>query len=383
MRSAAPQRILRRALSTAQAQAQPQVQSHAQPYSNSHPNTNTNGHARNILFTDHRSRSDDHDAFRRPGRPAPPSMLLPSDLRQAVRQEYIRTSRARSPHLETLPRFSSILKGFRPGELTIFTGPTGSGKTTVLSQISLDLAAQQVPVLWGSFEVRNARLVQAMLQQIATEPILLDADTDGAEAGSAALSNNAPPSSAEELFDTAYDRLAELPVHLMDVFGSTPLEHVLAAMESGVQLHSSRLIILDNLQFMLSGQGSSNFDKFDLVDQSVAAVRHFCNRHAVHVVLVVHPRKELDETPLGLCSVSGTAKATQEADNVIVLQKLEGNRRFLEVKKNRFDGELGRVPIGFARPSRMVYELEDAKDEEGKGKGNRHPNPNPAYENRH
>lgn len=283
-------------------------------------------------------------------------MLLPSDLKQAVRQEYLRTSRARSPQLETLPRLSNILKGFRPGELTIFTGPTGSGKTTVLSQISLDLAAQEVPVLWGSFEVRNARLLQAMLQQIATEPILLEEEVEQV------TGTNRIPSASDQLFEAAYERLTQLPVHLMDVFGSTPLEHVLGAMEEAVQARGSRLIILDNLQFMLSGQGSSNFDKFDLVDQAVAAVRHFCNRHPVHVVLVVHPRKELDETPLGLCSVSGTAKATQEADNVIVLQKLEGNRRFLEVKKNRFDGELGRVPIGFARHSRMVYELDEDKD---------------------
>ena len=33
-----------------------------------------------------------------------------------------------------------ICKGFRGGELVIFTGPTGAGKTTLLSQLSLDFA---------------------------------------------------------------------------------------------------------------------------------------------------------------------------------------------------------------------------------------------------
>jgi ABC-type phosphate/phosphonate transport system ATPase subunit len=38
-----------------------------------------------------------------------------------------------------LPHYqlSKICKGFRGGELVVFTGPTGAGKTTLLSQLSL------------------------------------------------------------------------------------------------------------------------------------------------------------------------------------------------------------------------------------------------------
>lgn len=36
-------------------------------------------------------------------------------------------------------------------ELTIMSGPTGSGKTSFLSQLSLDLCKQGHTVLWGSF----------------------------------------------------------------------------------------------------------------------------------------------------------------------------------------------------------------------------------------
>ena len=43
-----------------------------------------------------------------------------------------------------LPHLSNILKGHRAGELTIFTGPTGSGKTTLMSELSQDLSLQGV-----------------------------------------------------------------------------------------------------------------------------------------------------------------------------------------------------------------------------------------------
>ena len=59
----------------------------------------------------------------------------------------------------SLPGLTDILKGFRRGEMTVLTGPTGSGKTTLLSQMSLNIAEQGIPLLWGSFEVKNTKLM--------------------------------------------------------------------------------------------------------------------------------------------------------------------------------------------------------------------------------
>jgi twinkle protein len=42
------------------------------------------------------------------------------------------------------PYLTKLLKGHRRGELTILTGSTGSGKTTFMSEYSLDLCAQGV-----------------------------------------------------------------------------------------------------------------------------------------------------------------------------------------------------------------------------------------------
>ena len=59
-----------------------------------------------------------------------------------------------------------------------------------------------------------------------------------------------------------------------------------------------------------------------------------------------------------MSSVFGTAKATQEADNVLILQSQEG-RRSLEVKKNRFDGEVGAVDLEFDKQTKKFYETSD------------------------
>ena len=77
---------------------------------------------------------------------------------------------------------------------------------------------------------------------------------------------------------------------------------------------------------------------FDFIFQVIEKFRKFATLHDVHVTLVIHPRKEISEHLTG-DSIFGGAKATQEADNVILLQKEEVmanvTRKYIEVVKNR------------------------------------------------
>ena len=87
--------------------------------------------------------------------------------------------------------------------------------------------------------------------------------------------------------------------------------------------------ILDNLQFMLprSMGGKmfrSGFEKFDLQDIAIEKFRKFATEKKVNIILVVHPRKETEASVLDISSVFGTAKATQEADIVLILQGRKG-----------------------------------------------------------
>lgn len=74
---------------------------------------------------------------------------------------------------------------------------------------------------------------------------------------------------------------------------------------------------------------------------------------------MIHPRKEQDDALLNINSVFGTAKATQEADNVLILQKVDGNK-LIDIRKNRFDGDLGRFQIIFDQETHLYRdELSD------------------------
>jgi len=257
-----------------------------------------------------------------------------ADLREQVKMHLLgHREAAGMPFGESLPSLTGLLKGHRPGELTIFTGRTGQGKTSVCSQLSLDLAEQGIHTLWGSFEVKNILLVSKMLQQHARE----------------GLAN-----CSEGAFEAASETFQELPLWFLSYYGSTKLDDVLSAMEYAAYQFDVRHVVLDNLQFMTSS--TQGRDLFSALDNSIHRLRHFATDYNVHITLVIHPRKDDESQLLTLSSVFGSAKATQESDNVIILQN-NGLIKYLDIRKNRYDGTLGFVPLDFDRATLRFREM--------------------------
>jgi twinkle protein len=197
-------------------------------------------------------------------------------------------------------------------------------------------------VLWGSFEIKNTRLLHKLLKQYSRS----------------ALPDNTDPD-AKEKFNRLADRFETLPLHFLKFHGGSEIEEVLDAMEYAVYVHDTEHIILDNMQFMITrgSMGGSNWEKFDVQDVAIEKFRKFATQHNVHLTLVVHPRKEDESTKLNISSFYGSAKATQEADTVLILQH-DGRRKYVEVKKNRFDGTLGYAPLFFESKSGRYVETE-------------------------
>lgn len=255
------------------------------------------------------------------------------ELRDEVYREFLSPDQAKGVQSTDLPALNVVLKGHRPGELTILTGPTGVGKTTIISQLSLDYCKSGVTTLWGSFEILNKRLAKKMLCQFAEKDL----------------------AQSPLEFDVWADKFEQLPLYFLKFFGSTSIKDVLLACQHAVYAYDVRHIILDNLQFMLSQQGRSSLDRWELQDEAVAELRRFATSKDVHITLVVHPRKE-NAPALDINSVFGSAKVTQEADNVIIIQKNSQGEdlRFLDIKKNRFDGTLGSIPYKYENSTMKI-----------------------------
>ncbi|KRT85241.1 hypothetical protein AMK59_2460, partial [Oryctes borbonicus] len=94
-----------------------------------------------------------------------------------------------------------------------------------------------------------------------------------------------------------------------------------------------------------------HIDRFWKQDLIVASFRNFATKKNCHVTLVIHPRKERNDEELTTSSIFGGAKASQEADNILIIQdkrlaSLRG-KKYLQVAKNRYSGDLGIMPLDF------------------------------------
>lgn len=282
-----------------------------------------------------------------------------SSLRQDVLSDLQNVDKVQGVKWKRYPTLNKYLKGHRKGELTILTGPTGCGKTTFMSDYSLDLAMQGVNTLWGSFEIRNTRLASTLLRQFAGKP-LLDVTTD------------------ENLleFETFANAFESLPLYFMTFHGEQQIKIVMEAIEHAQYVHDISHVIIDNVQFMMGiADEAKHIDRFWKQDAIIASFRTFATRKNCHVTLVIHPRKEKDSDDLTTSSIFGGAKATQEADNVLIIQDKRltsvRGKKYLQVRrlqpaaflkiliksfnfqiaKNRYSGDLGIMPMEFEKQS--------------------------------
>ena len=93
--------------------------------------------------------------------------------------------------------------------------------------MTLDLAEQGINVLWGSFEIKNTRLLHKLLKQFSRDSLPSNSD-----------------SNASELFNALADRFEELPFYFMRFHGGSEVDEVLDAMEYAVYVNDVEHIVL-------------------------------------------------------------------------------------------------------------------------------------------
>ncbi|XP_078041603.1 mitochondrial DNA helicase isoform X2 [Augochlora pura] len=227
-------------------------------------------------------------------------------LREEVLSDIQNVDKVQGVKWKRFPILNKILRGHRRGEFTVLTGPTGCGKTTFMTR--------------------------TMLQQMAGVP--LDEHLEN--------------------FHTYADMFQKLPIYFMTFHGQQSIKVVMDAVEHATYIHDIAHLIIDNLQFMMGNSDDSKFmDRFWKQDDIISRFRNFATKRNCHVTLIIHPRKERTDEELTTSSIFGSAKASQEADNVLIIQDKRLNsirgKKYLQVAKNRYSGDLGIMALDFVK----------------------------------
>lgn len=207
---------------------------------------------------------------------------------------------------------------FRPGEVTLWGGQSGAGKSLVTGQVGLSLCAQDMKVCVASFEMKPHKTMERMGQQftgfdINDEQILSD-PTERREV--AAL--------YAEFRDWTSKRL-----WLYDQQGSVQWRRMCAVARYCAKELGIAHLFIDNLMKCVAGEDDYNGQKA-FVDELCAIARD----HKTHIHLIHHVKKPAtDDHKASKYDFKGSGAITDQVDNVIAVWRNKKKERDLAAKK--------------------------------------------------
>jgi len=205
---------------------------------------------------------------------------------------------------------------FRQGEVTVYAGGNGGGKSMITGMIALGLIKQGQKVMIASFEMKPKRTLYRMLRQFAGENI------------------DAPRYTNKEVYIRGLlDRFQAYnhgKLWLYDQQGTVTSQQVIAvARYSAIELGVGHIFI-DSLMKCVSGEDDYNAQKY-FVDELTALARD----HNVHIHLVHHIRKLAnEEVKPSKSDLKGSGSISDQVDNVLLVWRN---------KKKEHDAQVGTV----------------------------------------
>lgn len=190
---------------------------------------------------------------------------------------------------------------FRPGEVTLYAGSNGGGKSLITGQVAMGLVRQKQKVCIASFEMKPKRTLYRMLRQFSGENIEIPQFSD-----------------KDRYIGGIIRRFATFSddgLWLYDQQGTTSSQQVIAmtrycAMELGIG-H----IFIDSLMKCVPGEDDYNAQKY-FVDELTSVARD----HNVHVHLIHHIRKLGNEEQMpSKTDIKGTGAIADQVDNVLLM----------------------------------------------------------------
>ena len=247
------------------------------------------------------------------------------------------------------------------GEVTVVTGKSGQGKSTLLGQFMLEAIDQGIPVCAYSGELRADRFQYWVhLQACRNEHI-------------------------KDYFDKARDRnVYTIPRNISDKIKSwyrgkfwlydnemnsenNESVGIIKLFTYAAKKYGCKIFLVDNLMTSKFNTGKSDSDFYRAQSNFVGDLIHFAKTYNVHVYLVAHPNKTKGK--LEKENVSGTGDITNRADNVfsVVRDEEKPLTNILTILKNRSDGAQNiEIALSFDPRNKRFWQESDPKGEHKK-----------------
>ena len=245
--------------------------------------------------------------------------------------------------LTPFQKLDYLLKGLRPQELTVLSGNSGSGKSTIINQFILNLARAGHKSCIASLEMPAEAYLEWVVMQESYNGNIEDAD-----------------------IERVLTRLKDF-FKIVDVDSELDAPALFDYWEFAAKKYGVKFFFLDSLM-RINMEGRNEYAE---QKKFVSDLLTFTKKHKCHIFLVAHPRKgETDQKTPGKVDVAGTANITNLAHNVLMLWRTSPEAKnkaeekgealsdaVLYLKKNRTYGLEGIVPLNFNYNTKLYKEV--------------------------
>lgn len=251
------------------------------------------------------------------------------------------------PRIKTnIPKLDRTIGGIQYGTVTLFTGQSGAGKSTITGQFILSAIEQDEKACIYSGEL-GSEDVQAWLnfQAAGSDYITLKYDPIAGD--------DIPfiPAETQERIRDWYDQ----KLYLFDdsqFENERHLDSILSVFRMMARRVGAKVFLVDNVLTVTA----EDDEEFRAQGRLIVSLKHFAKRYNVAVLVVAHPRKKASgsgSSAIMQDDVGGNGALVRLADNVIVVE-----RPNLRIIKNRKTGVNTLIECAYCPDSRRIFEKE-------------------------
>lgn len=263
-----------------------------------------------------------------------------------------------------IPELDRFTGGFYGGQLSLWTGERGLGKSTLLSQLLLEAVDQGAVVCAYSGELSREQFKEwAVIQAAGPEHVGVYDDRETGRKLSAVAA------SVRKRIDEWWDKRFFL--YDVGTASSHSEDTILSVFENARRCYGASVFLVDNIM-TIGLKGGRDGEYFRAQSHFAGRLVQFAKQHEAHVHLVAHPRKaDGGRKKLTSDDVGGSGDLPNRADNVFALEqgviKLQGEDvsvRMIRCLKNRMFGGTRQVAMAFDVKSRRFYRPGEAADKQ-------------------
>ena len=223
----------------------------------------------------------------------------------------------------------SAINGFRMGELTVWTGKSGHGKSTFISQLLVEAIEQGFNVCSYSGELKLETFRNWIELQMAGDDNITLLSEQGYDRKTATISSEVLNKIRKWYSGKIYCYDNRL------VYDNVESNFVTNIIIEAILKYNCKVFLIDNLM-TCSFENTTETDYYKAQSDFVGKLSYIAKAYNVHIHLVAHPRKTQGEVSQD--DISGTSDTFKRADNVVCVSRTEKNTNNLKIMKCRETG---------------------------------------------